>query len=278
MAPDAPSVSVVIPVRDDAAALERCLARLAAQAVPPLEVLVVDNGSIDGSAAVARAAGATVLHEDEPGILAAAARGFDAASGDVLARCDADSVVPRDWVARIRDAFAADPELDGLTGPGRFHDLPAPWSAVASAAYAAGTFVAAGAAIANVPLWGSNMAIRRERWHALADRLDRTDPHVHDDLAIAMALGPRARVRFDPRLRVAAEGRIFRSPADARRRVALAMRTFRRGWAVEGGPGERWARRLGGRAGDGLADRAAARRLRLGPPPEGRAPEGRRAA
>lgn len=239
-------VSVVIPVLDDATALRRCLERIAAQTVAPLEVVVVDNGCVDDSAAVARAAGARVVREPVRGIPAAAARGYDEARGAVIARCDADSIVPEDWLERIRDAFAADPSLDGLTGPGRFHDLPRQWTALASTAYAIGTFVAGGAAIANVPLWGSNMAVRRSAWLAVSALVERDDPAVHDDLDLTMQLGPRARIRFDRSLRVGAEGRMFHSRAAARGRVRVAMRTFRRGWATGGSPGRRWVLRVGG--------------------------------
>lgn len=241
-----PRVSVVIPVLDDAAALRRCLARLAAQSAPPFEVIVVDNGSSDDSASVARDAGARVLVEPVRGIPAAASRGYDAAHGDVIARCDADTVPPADWIERIRAAFAADARLEGLTGPGSFHDLPRGWAPLASAAYALGTFAASGAAMANVPLWGSNMALRRTAWLRVADRVERGDAAIHDDLDLSMRLGPRARLRFDPRLRVLAEGRMFHSRADARRRIGVAMRTFRRNWAAEGSAGRRWLARAGG--------------------------------
>lgn len=69
------SVSVVIPVRDDAEELEKCLALLARQSVRPFEVVVVDNGSTDASAEVARRWGAVVVVEPRPGIPAAAATG-----------------------------------------------------------------------------------------------------------------------------------------------------------------------------------------------------------
>lgn len=242
-------VSVVIPVLDDALALRCCLERIAAQTVAPLEVVVVDNGSSDDSAAVARATGARVVTEPVRGIPAAAARGYDEARGDVIARCDADSLVPADWVERIATAFALDPRLDAITGPGRFHDLPRGWAGIASVAYAIGIFGVAGAAIANVPVWGSNMAVRRSAWLAIADRVARDDAALHDDLDLSMRLGPAARVRLDPRLRVEAEGRIFHSRPDVRRRFSVAMRTFRRGWADEGSPGRRWVRRLSPRRG-----------------------------
>lgn len=239
-------VSVVIPVLDDAPALRRCLERIADQSVAPFEVVVVDNGCSDDSAAVARAAGARVVVEPVRGIPAAAARGYDEARGDVIARCDADSIVPDDWVERIRAAFDADPALDGVTGPGRFHDLPRRWTGLASTVYALGTFVGGGAAIANVPLWGSNMALRRTAWQAVSALVERADPAVHDDLDLTMHLGPRARLRFDLSLRVGVEGRMFHSRAAARGRVSVAMRTFRRGWATGGSAGRRWVLRVGG--------------------------------
>ena len=73
------TVSVVIPVRDDAEMLARCLAALAAQTRPADEIVVVDNGSSDDSASVARSAGARVVAEATPGIPQAASTGYDAA-------------------------------------------------------------------------------------------------------------------------------------------------------------------------------------------------------
>ena len=69
------TTSVVIPVKDDAPLLARCLERLRAQNRPADEIIVIDNDSSDASAAVARDAGARVLFCADPGISAAAATG-----------------------------------------------------------------------------------------------------------------------------------------------------------------------------------------------------------
>ncbi|HCG15916.1 MAG TPA: glycosyl transferase, partial [Micrococcus luteus] len=61
-----------------------CLALLAAQSRPALEVVVVDNGCVDDSAVLARAAGARVVREPRRGVPAAAAAGLDAAVGELL--------------------------------------------------------------------------------------------------------------------------------------------------------------------------------------------------
>ena len=92
----APCLSVVIPVKDDADLLERCLTALDRQVVPALEVIVVDNGSTDHSVRVALRHGARVIVEATPGIAAAASAGYDTARGDVVVRCDADTLAPPD--------------------------------------------------------------------------------------------------------------------------------------------------------------------------------------
>ncbi|WP_125099237.1 glycosyltransferase family 2 protein [Leucobacter chromiireducens] len=64
-----PSVSVVIPVLDEERMPERCLRALSRQTVSPEEIIVVENGSTDASAAVAeRAPLVRVVHEPRTGI------------------------------------------------------------------------------------------------------------------------------------------------------------------------------------------------------------------
>jgi glycosyltransferase involved in cell wall biosynthesis len=87
-------VSVVVPVRDGAAYLEAALASVLEQDEPPLEVVVVDDGSRDESAAVAERAGPRVrLVRGRFGSAAAARNaGIEASTGDVLAFLDHDDL------------------------------------------------------------------------------------------------------------------------------------------------------------------------------------------
>lgn len=196
-----PRVSVVVPVRDDAQSIGLCLAALARQSMPAHEVLVVVEDEGCEAALVAASEGATVLAERTPG--AAAARGYDAATGDVIARIEADAMPPTDWVHEVTSAFAVDPSLDAVTGRGVFAELSPARRLVASAGYHGAYFGVLGIALGQVPLHGANFAMRRSVWEAVRGEVHRADPRVHDDLDLTMHLGRTRRVRFEPRLAVA---------------------------------------------------------------------------
>jgi glycosyltransferase involved in cell wall biosynthesis len=92
-AEEAPLVSVVIPCLNEAENIEFCVRR----ALEVLdehglsgEVIVADNGSTDGSAALAEAAGAMIVHEPRRGYGRAYLAGFAAARGDYIVMIDAD--------------------------------------------------------------------------------------------------------------------------------------------------------------------------------------------
>ncbi|WP_231515574.1 glycosyltransferase family 2 protein [Herbidospora cretacea] len=82
-----PTVDVVLPCLDEAEALPWVLERIP----PGWRALVVDNGSTDGSAELARSLGATVVSEARRGFGAACHAGLVAATADVVCFCDCDA-------------------------------------------------------------------------------------------------------------------------------------------------------------------------------------------
>lgn len=237
-------VSVVIPARDDAAALDRCLSLLAAQTVAPYEVIVVDNASSDDTAGVAHRHGACVVPEPRVGIPLAAATGYDAARGAVIARLDADSRPGPEWVARITQQMSCD-GVDAVSGTGWFHDLPRGLDRPVAGAYLAAYYLLGHLAAGHPVLWGSSMALRRTAWERVRDQVHR-DADVHDDMDLTFVLGPRARVRFDRRLGVGVSARSLRGGPQLRRRMDRAVTTLRLNWALVP-PWQRWWTRLGAR-------------------------------
>ena len=123
--------SVVVPARNEAATLPHLLASLAAQRPTPHEVIVVDDGSGDGTGDVARRAGATVISALPPpagwlGKPWACHTGAAAASGEVLVFVDADTWFGPRSLTRVLGAHAA-LAPDGLVSVQPFHGVERPY-------------------------------------------------------------------------------------------------------------------------------------------------------
>ena len=120
-------VSFVVPVRDDAVRLERCLTSIRRSAYPPelVEIVVADNGSTDRSADVGRGHGAIVL--ELPGKRLGALRNAAAAAarGDVLAFVDADHEIVPGWIAAATRALE-NPDVAAV-GAACVPPVPATW-------------------------------------------------------------------------------------------------------------------------------------------------------
>lgn len=202
-------LSVVIPAKNDAANLERCLRALAIQSGPIHEVIVVDNASSDDTAAVGRKYGARVVFEASPGIAAAAARGYDSAVGEIIGRLDADSTPADDWAEQILKYFAAHPAVAAVTGGAVFTDGPVALRRVGAALYLFAYFSAVTGALAHLPVFGSNCAFRLAEWRRVSSQVHRHDLLVHDDMDLAYHLGPTGSVRFSPQIRVGISSRPF---------------------------------------------------------------------
>jgi glycosyltransferase involved in cell wall biosynthesis len=198
--PPTTTISVVIPAKDDADLLERCLLALARQSRPADEIIVVDNDSSDDTADRARRLGATVISETRPGIPAASAAGYDHARGDIIARLDADCIPAADWLQRIETALADEPGTVAVTNGARFIDGPRHLRALAATLYLGAYFGTVSAALGHVPLFGSNFAMRRSGWEAVRLEVHRHDAMVHDDMDLSFHLGADHLIRRDRRL------------------------------------------------------------------------------
>ena len=110
----APLVSVIIPVFNGERYLAAAIQSALDQTYRPIEIVVVDDGSADGSAAVARSFGppVTCLCVSHAGLGAVRNAGVDAARGHILAFLDADDLWHPDKIALQTAAFAREPATD----------------------------------------------------------------------------------------------------------------------------------------------------------------------
>jgi glycosyltransferase involved in cell wall biosynthesis len=99
-----PRVSVVIPCLNEAETIAECVMRarrvLERHRISG-EVIVVDNDSVDGSAELAEAAGAHVVHEPRRGYGSAYLAGFAAAQGEYIVMADADLTYDFGYIPRF---------------------------------------------------------------------------------------------------------------------------------------------------------------------------------
>ena len=113
-----PSVSVLVPAYNEAVGIAQAVRSLVRSDYPHLDVVVVDDGSTDGTAEVVEALGqdrVSVIRQDNRGKAAALNTGIAHSSGEVVVMVDADTVFAPDTVRCLVAPFA-DPEVGAVSG------------------------------------------------------------------------------------------------------------------------------------------------------------------
>ena len=111
---NSPLISCIVPVFNGERYLREALGSIFAQTYRPLEIIVADDGSADGTADIVAAFGDRVHYLRQSNQRPAAARnlGIRAASGEFIAFLDADDLWHPEKLTRQTDRFQARPELD----------------------------------------------------------------------------------------------------------------------------------------------------------------------
>ena len=112
-------VAVIVPVWNGEAVLGRCLGALVRQTIPrdAYQIIVVDNGSSDATARIARSySGVELLEEKRPGSYVARNLGIGRVRAPITAFTDADCEPAHDWLEQVLRAAAANPGFGVLAG------------------------------------------------------------------------------------------------------------------------------------------------------------------
>jgi len=151
-----------MPVRNGGQNFELCLAALAALSPPPCEIIIVDDGSDDGSLAAAQRSEAHVLRTAHPRSGPAVARNLAAgqAHGDALFFVDADVRLAPDAISRVQAEFQADPLLAALYGS--YDEFPAAQNFISQYKNLLHHFVHQESASEGTSFWAGCGAIRRD--------------------------------------------------------------------------------------------------------------------
>lgn len=176
-------ISLIIPVYNEEKYIASCLNSITKQKIKPDEVIVVNNNSTDNTLSiVSKFPFVRVVHEAKQGMIPARNAGFNAAQYEIIARCDADTRLPPNWIARIHRNFSLT-GIDALTGLIQFYDAPGPikTSLLARAALDVMKVIHRG----KETLVGPNMIISKTIWNKVKDTVCLDDKLVHEDIDLA---------------------------------------------------------------------------------------------
>lgn len=194
MPSELPTVSIVIPAYNEQDTITACVVAALEQTVAAKEIIVVDNKSTDGTAAAVRSLQAAYpeapivyLRQDAvQGLIPTRNYGLDHASGIVIGRIDADSVLEPTWVEEVQRIFA-DPGVAAATGPVIYYDMPLRrFGHIADDALRRALIRIASEYHL---LFGSNMAVRASAWQVIRSEacLD-PDDELHEDVDLSIHL------------------------------------------------------------------------------------------
>jgi len=100
------TISVIIPAFNAASVIEECLEGLSRQTFKPFEIIVVDDGSLDGTGRIASRYATVIIHDMKKGPGGARNTGAKAAVAGIVAFIDSDCVPPPSWLENIDKAFS----------------------------------------------------------------------------------------------------------------------------------------------------------------------------
>jgi glycosyltransferase involved in cell wall biosynthesis len=193
------NISIVIPVYNEADRIGACLRAIANQISMPHEVIVVDNNSTDKTVQIAKSFPfVTVVSEKHQGVVYARSRGFDLATGDIIGRLDADSLIPPDWTEVVDKIFTDDSQLTAVTGKVKYYGLAMSYLLDGFDLWARRRM--ARLLGREVALQGSNMALRRKDWLEVKKSVCH-EAKLHEDFDLAIHLSRASKkVVFDENL------------------------------------------------------------------------------
>lgn len=111
-----PRFSVIVPVYNAGTKLETCIGSVRGQTFKDFELILIDDGSTDGSGSIcdlysADDARVKVIHQDNQGVSSARNAGIDAACGAIILFVDGDDSIEKDLLSEIDSKMNKDADI-----------------------------------------------------------------------------------------------------------------------------------------------------------------------
>lgn len=198
-------ISVVIPVYNEEKYIKNCLDSLMKQEEKPDEIIVIDNNCTDKTISIVKKfKDITVIREERQGMIPARNAGFNKAKNEVIAKCDADTILPVHWIKNIKNDFFQDPSLIGISMPIRLDDIPV-----------IGRFMILfyvymlipRLMIGVYPFLGPSYVIKKTIWDKVKDSICLDDKKIHEDIDLCLHVRKYGRIYHDSKTIVDASAR-----------------------------------------------------------------------
>jgi glycosyltransferase involved in cell wall biosynthesis len=197
------NVSVIVPVYNEEKFIKKCLESLTNQQEKADEIIVIDNNCRDKTIDIAKKFPVRIVRETVQGMIAARNRGFNEAKHEIIARVDADVIVPPDWIKTIKQDFFQE-KIDALTGPLIFYDLVFPSPIYSEIYFSFMRLIQLG----KDALVGPNMIITKKIWQKIKSDVCLNDKLVHEDIDLGIHINKSGgRIKYNKDLAVKASGR-----------------------------------------------------------------------
>ena len=185
------TLTIVIPVYNEESYIHDCLEAISKQVIMPNEVIVVDNNSTDNTVTIAKKYDfVTVVNETRQGVRFANEMGMDLAKSDIIARIDADTILPTGWSKLVLDTFVDD-DVPAISGPTGYYNFIYPETSKLLAT----NLMWFGSKIGYKFLFGCNMAIRKSVWNQIKGSLC-DEKSIFEDVDLAFHM---LKIGYQPR-------------------------------------------------------------------------------
>lgn len=198
-------ISVVVPVFNEEKCIKKCLDSLMSQEEKPEEIIIVDNNCTDKTIEIVKQfPKIKIIREKRQGIAYARNAGFNIANGDILAKCDADTILPTGWIKKVKEVFTKKKEIIAYVNHFVIYDMPVV-NKIIFFSYLYQWFfkIISGYYI----LLGPALAIRKTIWQKIKNQVCINDKLTHEDIDLSIHASPYGKIFLDKSIYINISGR-----------------------------------------------------------------------